>query len=188
MGYVILVNRSGSHGDWHMRSGPADDLLRATACIHSLFSGCYIRVSASNRTQPFDPLLMQLSSVAYIIAAAFICAEKWHLCNRFPTKTILRLSLRIKLFFIAAEILLVVLGSVTMYQRMYQTAIVVEWMAALFFTFYLSSFAIDFLATPEEHEKDDGVQLLSQRWDEEIAISRPTKMYILRTKRDSLIR
>ena len=53
---------------------------------------------------------------------------------------------------------------------------------------YDHQFAIDFLATPEEHEKDDGVQLLSQRWDEEIAISRPTKMYILRTKRDSLIR
>lgn len=75
-----------------------------------------------------------------------------------------------------------------MYERMYRTAIVVEWMAALFFTFYLSSFAIDFLAIPDEEERDDDTQLLSQKWDEEIGISRPTKMYILRSKRDSLIR
>lgn len=75
-----------------------------------------------------------------------------------------------------------------MYERMYRTAIVVEWMAALFFTFYLSSFAIDFLALPDDVDKDDGVQLLPQRWDEETGIPRPKNMYILRSKKDTPIR
>lgn len=75
-----------------------------------------------------------------------------------------------------------------MYERMYRTAIVVEWMAALFFTFYLSSFAIDFLAIPGTDERDEGVQLLTQRWDEEACISRPTKTYVLRRKEDLPVR
>ena len=69
-----------------------------------------------------------------------------------------------------------------MYERMYRTSIVIEWIAALFFTFYVSSFAIDFFAIPPHDEKDDAVQLTGP-WDEEAGISQPTKLYTLRDQR-----
>lgn len=124
-----------------------------------------------------------LSSLAYIFAAAFICAEKKHLCNCLPTNKILQWSLWIKLFFIATEIVLVVVGSITMYARMYRTSIFIEWIAALFFTFYVSSFAMDFLAIPVHEEKDDVVQMLAEPWDEEAGIARPSNLYTLQSKR-----
>lgn len=70
-----------------------------------------------------------------------------------------------------------------MFERMYRTSIVIEWMAALFFTFYLSSFAIDFMALPADDGKGDNVQLLLGPWDEEAGLSRPARMYTLTPSR-----
>ncbi len=119
------------------------------------------------------------SSLGYIFAAALTCAEKWIICKAFPTSKILRYSLYVKSFFIAIELVLVVVGSVTMFQSMYRASVLVEWTAAILFSFYMSSFAIDFLAVPNSSEGADEVDAKTKAWDAEIGLSRPRR-YTLR--------
>lgn len=75
-----------------------------------------------------------------------------------------------------------------MYQRMYRTSVVVEWLAALFFSFYMASFAVDFFAVPAvDKEKDNAWDLMMRAWDEEAGITRPRWAYGGLEKRYSLL-
>ena len=64
-----------------------------------------------------------------------------------------------------------------MYAGIYDPTVVMEWMLALFFAFYMSSFAIDFFAIPEKNEKGDIICLRAPSWDEEKAVTRPCVAY-----------
>lgn len=99
-----------------------------------------------------------------------MCAEKKHLYNRFPANRTLRWSFYIKLFFLITEITLVVAGTITMYSRSYRASIMIEWLAATLFTFYVSSFAIDFMAEPYEEQTATGVIQHSVAWNEELGL------------------
>ncbi|KAF2482307.1 Frag1/DRAM/Sfk1 family-domain-containing protein [Neohortaea acidophila] len=169
---------------WSSVCWVAAAVLTATAtCALVLFTIFCVR-----RHAVVHYTLVATFALGYILAAALLCAERKHLCNTFPTRRILHWSLRIKLFFIAVELLFVILGSVTMYQRMYRTSVVVEWLAALFFSFYMASFAVDFFAVPAvDDEKENAWDLMMRSWDEDVGITRPQWVYGALEKRYSLL-
>lgn len=112
-----------------------------------------------------------------------MCAEKRHLYNCFPASRTLRWSFYIKLFFLITEIVLVVAGTVTMYARSYRASIMIEWLAATLFTFYVSSFAIDFLAVPERAETGIEAMQRNAAWNEELGLRPPQEAHARKDER-----
>ena len=70
-----------------------------------------------------------------------------------------------------------------MYQGIYGPSVVLEWIIALFFAFYMSSFAIDFLAVHEieqaAEERLGSIYVHGKAWDEEKAIAIPAKSQVV---------
>lgn len=91
-------------------------------------------------------------------------------------------SLRIKVYFIISEAVLVTVGTVTMYNGIHDPSVVMEWIIAMLFALYMSSFVIDFLLVPINDEKSDMARLLGPAWDEEHGISRPKPVYSFRSR------
>ena len=120
-------------------------------------------------------LLTGVISFGYILAAVAMCIERKLLNMQYPTNAILRHSFHLKLFCIVAEILLVFISGVAMYEQAWRVSVISEWIIGLFFTFYMWSFAIDFFATPDLSNSDDKKVLLGKRWDEEVGIIAPEK-------------
>lgn len=81
----------------------------------------------------------------YIVSAIFICAEYQRLGVTFREYKVLRMSFWIKLFFIFAEVALVIAFGVMSYQVKYNTAAILEWTISLVYIFYVLSFVLDFL-------------------------------------------
>jgi len=81
----------------------------------------------------------------YIISAIFICWEYQRLGIHHRQHRILRISFWIKLSFIIVELALAIAFGVLNDKKMLNGAAVVEWVIALVYTFYVWSFAIDFI-------------------------------------------
>lgn len=81
----------------------------------------------------------------YIISAIFICAEYQRLGIHHREYRHLRISFWIKLAFIFVELGLAIAFGVLGDRDHYNSAAVVEWTIAFIYTFYVWSFAIDFL-------------------------------------------
>jgi hypothetical protein len=85
------------------------------------------------------------NSAGYIISAIFICAEYQRLGIHHREHRHLRISFWIKLAFIFVELGLAIAFGVLDDKDMYNSAAVLEWVIALIYTFYVWSFAIDFI-------------------------------------------
>lgn len=81
----------------------------------------------------------------YIISAIFICWEYQRLGIHYREHRILRISFWIKLVFIFVELAVAIAFGVLSDKEHYNGAAVCEWVVALIFTFYVWSFAIDFI-------------------------------------------
>jgi hypothetical protein len=81
----------------------------------------------------------------YIISAIFICAEYQRLGIHHREHRHLRISFWIKLTFIIVELALAIAFGVLGDRDKHNSAAVVEWVIALIYTFYVWSFAIDFI-------------------------------------------
>lgn len=89
------------------------------------------------------------------MSAIFICAEYQRLGVKYREYPILAYSFWIKLFFIFAELGLVVAFGVETLYKNYNVAAPIEWVIALVFIFYVWSFTIDFLpAVRTRHQGD----------------------------------
>jgi hypothetical protein len=86
-----------------------------------------------------------VDSGGYIISAIFICAEYQRLGIHHREHRHLRLSFWIKLAFIFVEVALAIAFGVLRDKNHYNSAAVSEWVIALIYTFYVWSFAIDFI-------------------------------------------
>lgn len=88
---------------------------------------------------------LTIPSAGYIISAIFICAEYQRLGIHHREHRHLRISFWIKLAFILVELALAVAFGVLGDREKYNGAAVVEWTISLIYTFYVWSFAIDFI-------------------------------------------
>jgi len=84
-------------------------------------------------------------SGGYIVSAIFICWEYQRLGIHYRQHRVLRISFWIKLTFIFVEVGLAIAFGVLADRDHYNGAAVCEWVVALVYTFYVWSFAIDFL-------------------------------------------
>lgn len=115
-------------------------------------------------------------SFGYIIAAGLMCIERKILSTHYPKNKILQHSYHIKLFFILAEVILVIISGAAMYESAWRVSVVAEWIIAFFFTFYMWSFAMDFFTTTALDGCDDVSELKAKRWDEEVGLTKPGKV------------
>ena len=124
-------------------------------------------VSESNRS---------IHSGGYIVSAMLICWEYYRLGVHHRRFRILRVSFSIKLMFIIVELALAIAYGVLNDRKHYNTAAVLEWTIALVFTFYVWSFAVDFIpavrtthyrSKETEMEMDSAMQEESRQrgWD-----------------------
>lgn len=91
----------------------------------------------------------------YILSAIFICWEYHRLGVHHRRHRILRVSFYIKLMFIIVEVALCIAFGALGDRKRYNPAAVVEWTISLVFTFYVWSFAIDFIpAVRIEHYRN----------------------------------
>ncbi|KAL2069141.1 hypothetical protein VTL71DRAFT_15479 [Oculimacula yallundae] len=81
----------------------------------------------------------------YIISAIFVCWEYQRLGIHYRQHRILRASFWIKLTFIFVELGLAIAFGVLGHQKKYNQAAVVEWVISLIYTFYVWSYAVDFI-------------------------------------------
>jgi formate hydrogenlyase subunit 4 len=88
---------------------------------------------------------MNSYSGGYIVSAIFICAEYQRLGIHHREHRHLRISFWIKLAFIFVECALAIAFGVLNDRHHYNSAAVMEWVVALVYTFYVWSFAIDFI-------------------------------------------
>ena len=121
-------------------------------------------------------MLMHPLSFGYIVAASFMCAEKYLISRLFPQSNILRHSFFIKSAFIVVELTLVILFLVLLYHKVYAPSVVLEWVVGLIFALYMWSCAIDFFAIPLAGEKSGAMVMFGRDWDEEVAIASPKKI------------
>lgn len=71
-----------------------------------------------------------------------------------------------------------------MYAGIYDPSVIMEWLIALFFAFYMWSIAIDFLAVPDLVEKGQiGIRRVTD-WDKEVAVTMPS---MVASRRDGYI-
>lgn len=90
----------------------------------------------------------------YIVSAVFICWEYQRLGIHYREHHILRISFWIKLAFIFVELALAIAFGVCNRKNIWNTAAILEWIVALIYTFYVWSFAIDFIpAVRTKHHK-----------------------------------
>ncbi|EKD19346.1 uncharacterized protein L3040_009214 [Drepanopeziza brunnea f. sp. 'multigermtubi'] len=88
----------------------------------------------------------------YIISAIFVCWEYQRLGFHYRDHRILRVSFWLKLAFIVVELSLAIAFAVLGKQDRYNAAAVCEWIVAFIYTFYVWSYAIDFIpAVRTEH-------------------------------------
>jgi hypothetical protein len=119
-------------------------------------------------------------SFGYIIAAGLMCIERKLLSNCYPKNKILRHSYHLKLFFVLAEFTLAIISGAAMYERAWRVSVVAEWIIALFFTFYMWSCSVDFFTTTDlVVGGDDTSELEAKRWDEEVGLTKPSKVKTL---------
>jgi hypothetical protein len=116
-------------------------------------------------------------SFGYIIAACCMAVERKILSMHYPTITTLRHSFHLKLFFIASEILLVIICGAAMFNGQWHVSVVAEWIIGLFFTFYMWSCSTDFLTTTDLHENNIKDGELRKHWDEEAGLATPEKAW-----------
>ena len=118
-----------------------------------------------------------------MFAAALACAEKKYISLLLPNSTSHRISFYIKFAFVIVEVILLSIMTGTMYQGIWKASVVIEWVIALFFAFYMASFAVDLIAIPESPlvvvEKQCTICLAEQAWDEENCIAMPTRVCVL---------
>lgn len=107
-------------------------------------------------------------SFSFLFAAAFTCAEKKRLSLQHGAGGTFRRSFRIKLNFVLAEAVLIVLATVTMFRKIYGLSVVMEWAIAFIFVLYQWSLAIDFLAVPRCKDKTATLEMSASIWDGEI--------------------
>ncbi|KAG4430925.1 hypothetical protein IFR05_013599 [Cadophora sp. M221] len=81
----------------------------------------------------------------YILSAIFVCWEYQRLGIHYRQHRILRMSFWIKLTFIFVELGLAIAFGVLGHQKRYNPAAVCEWVISLIYTFYVWSYAIDFI-------------------------------------------
>jgi hypothetical protein len=84
-------------------------------------------------------------SGGYIVSAIFTCWEYQRLGFHYRQQRVLRISFWIKLLFIFVEVGLAIAFGVLADRDHYNGAAVCEWVVSLVYTFYVWSFAIDFL-------------------------------------------
>jgi hypothetical protein len=94
--------------------------------------------------------MLTTPSIGYIVSAIFICAEYQRLGIHHREYRHLRISFWIKLVFIFVELgLAIAFGVLTKEGEsktsLYNSAAVVEWTISLIYTFYVWSFAFDFI-------------------------------------------
>ena len=150
-----------------------DHLRCSRAPFGSLSSSICLCVSTAAKYAAFTTDVS--FSFGYIIAACCMAVERKVLSTHYPTNKILRHSFRLKLFFIFAEILLVIICGVAMYEGEWRVSVVAEWIIGLLFTFYMWSCAIDFLTTTDLHENNIKDGELRKHWDEEVGLATPEK-------------
>ncbi|KAH7336128.1 Frag1/DRAM/Sfk1 family-domain-containing protein [Rhexocercosporidium sp. MPI-PUGE-AT-0058] len=81
----------------------------------------------------------------YILSAIFVCWEYQRLGIHYRQHRILRISFWVKLAFIFVELGLAIAFGVLSLQKRYNPAAVCEWVISLIYTFYVWSYAIDFI-------------------------------------------
>ncbi|QSZ31860.1 hypothetical protein DSL72_001429 [Monilinia vaccinii-corymbosi] len=94
----------------------------------------------------------------YILSAIFICWEYQRLGIHYRQHRVLRTSFWVKLSFIIVELGLAIGFGICNREAWRNTAAVLEWIIALVYTFYVWSFAIDFLPAirTKRFESGDG--------------------------------
>lgn len=101
----------------------------------------------------------------YIISAIFICWEYQRLGVHYREDSILRISFWIKLFFIIAEVCLVIAFGVCSKTHKWNVAAVLEWIVAYVYCLYVASFFVDFLPakrTRHHQSKETEMQMLEE--------------------------
>ncbi|KAI6709004.1 hypothetical protein JHW43_008460 [Diplocarpon mali] len=93
----------------------------------------------------------------YMVSAIFVCWEYQRLGIHYRQFRILRISFWIKLAFIFVELGLAIAFGVLGTRDMYDSAAICEWVIALIYTFYIWSYAIDFV--PAVRAKHYGSQV-----------------------------
>ena len=87
----------------------------------------------------------------YLLAGTFMALEKRRLSKKYPESIYIRRSFNIKVFFVVTELVLAgVFGifNLSNNQALLDCSVIVEWILSLFFSFYIWSFAVDFLPVP----------------------------------------
>jgi hypothetical protein len=99
-------------------------------------------------------------SGGYVISAVFICAEYQRLGIHYRQYRELAISFWIKLAFIFIEIAVAIAFGVLGHNGHYNAAAVCEWIVALIYTFYVWSFALDFIpAVKTKHFESQETEL-----------------------------
>ncbi|CAK4029255.1 Hypothetical predicted protein [Lecanosticta acicola] len=102
---------------------------------------------ARNHTHVHDPSIGVFIG-GYLLAAIFMCLEKHRISLKFPSNPLIRRSYIVKLCFILIELGLTAIFGCTALTGFTNLSVVFEWFVALFFIFYMWSFAMDFLPIP----------------------------------------
>ncbi|KAF2671210.1 hypothetical protein BT63DRAFT_385696 [Microthyrium microscopicum] len=99
----------------------------------------------------------------YVISAIFVCAEYQRLGIHFRQFRILRISFWVKLFFIFIELGLAIAFGVLNVRQKWNNAAIVEWVIALVYSFYVLSFAIDFLPATKTKHHQSGQETMEEQ-------------------------
>jgi len=151
----------------------SEKILSICATIAAIIGACGLIFLTIFNTVKFPHVhgaMLVVFIVGYIVSAIFICAEYQRLGVRYREHRILAASFWIKLFFIFAEIALVVGFGVMSYQGHYNTAAVLEWTVSLVYIFYIFSFIIDFLPATRTRHKNDRFPAPLRKQDDEMAM------------------
>lgn len=127
------------------RSQKALSTLASIAAVAGGLGLILLSIFDTWRHKKLHDAFLTLFIAGYVISAVFICAEYQRLGKRYREFRILRISFWIKLAFILTEVALAIAFGSLNKTHHYNAAAIVEWVISLIFTFYVASFALDFL-------------------------------------------
>lgn len=118
------------------------------ACIFSVVGGAgliLLSIFDTRRHHHLHDVMLAVFIVGYIITAIFVCTEYQRLGIHQRQYRLLRMSFWLKLCWIFLFLALAIVFGVSMKTGKANRAAIVEWVIAFLFSFFVASFAIDFL-------------------------------------------
>ncbi|KAF7890191.1 hypothetical protein EAF00_008506 [Botryotinia globosa] len=146
---VFIAERWLRHnGRLHGNTSIFQKVLSALAIVFSVAGGigliCLTCLNDVDHHTAHD-ICLAIFIGGYILSAIFICWEYQRLGIHYREHSVLRISFWVKLAFIFVELGLAIGFGVCNRKSWWNTAAILEWIIALIYTFYVWSFAIDFI-------------------------------------------